>query len=52
MDYILKCALKAADLGFDIISHRDHFLVIDDERGCRLECWTFLTAIAVKTRSK
>lgn len=52
MDYILKCALKAADLGFDIISHQDHFLVINDERGCRPECWTFLTAVAVKTKVK
>ncbi|RLE81258.1 MAG: hypothetical protein DRJ52_04570 [Thermoprotei archaeon] len=52
IDYIRDCALKAAQLGFDVISHQDHFLVKSDERGCRPECWVMLTAIAVLTEVK
>ena len=52
IDYIFKCALKAAEIGFDVISHQDHFLVPGEERGCRPECWTMLTAIAVRTNVK
>lgn len=52
IDYIFKCALKAAKLGFDIVSHRDHLLVVNNRRGCRPECWTFLTAVAMSTHVK
>ena len=52
INYIMKCALKASEIGFDIISHQDHLLVVSDERGCRPECWTFLTAVAMKTNVK
>jgi len=50
IDYVYKCALKAAEIGFDVVSNQDHFLVIHDERGCRPECWTMLTAIAMTTK--
>jgi len=52
IDYVLRAAEKAAQLGFDVISHQDHFLVVDDERGCRPELWTMLTAVALKTKVK
>jgi len=52
IDHVYKCALKAAEIGFDIISNQDHFLVINDERGCRPECWTMLTAVAMTTKLK
>jgi len=52
IDYVMKCAGKAAELGFDLISHQDHFLVMSDESGCRPECWVFLTAVAVKYNVK
>ncbi|HDH07234.1 MAG TPA: LLM class flavin-dependent oxidoreductase, partial [Thermoproteales archaeon] len=52
IDYVLKAAKKAAELGFDVISHQDHFLVVDEERGCRPELWTMLTAVALTTGVK
>ena len=51
-DYIMKCALKAEELGFDGVTHEDHFWVLGIGSGCRPECWTFLTAVAMKTNLK
>lgn len=52
VDYIMKCALKAEKVGFDGVTHEDHFWVIKEGSGCRPECWTFLTAVAMKTNLK
>lgn len=49
MDYIMKCALKAEEMGFDGVSNEDHLWVKGLGAGCRPECWTMLTAIAAKT---
>jgi len=51
-DYIMECALKAEELGFDGVTHEDHFWVLGIGSGCRPECWTFLTAVAMKTNLK
>ncbi|RLE77311.1 MAG: hypothetical protein DRJ52_11390 [Thermoprotei archaeon] len=52
VDYIMKCALKAEKIGFDGVTHEDHFLVVRVGSGCRPECWTMLTAVAMKTNLK
>ena len=49
MDYIMECALKAEEIGFDGVSNEDHLWVKGLGAGCRPECWTMLTAIAAKT---
>ena len=50
MDYIMECALRAEELGFDGVSNEDHLWVKGLGSGCRPECWTMLTAIATKTK--
>ena len=52
IDYIMSCALKAEEIGFDGVSNEDHFWVTGIGGGCRPECWTMLTAIAAKTNLK
>ena len=52
VDYVFQSALKAAELGFDVVSHQDHFLYVHEERGCIPEVMTMLTAIAVTTGLK
>ena len=52
IDYVVKAAEKAAEIGFDVISHQDHFPVKHEEYGCGPELWSMLTAIAVKTKAK
>ena len=52
VNYVFESALKAAELGFDAVSHQDHFFYVHDERGTVPECLTMLTAIAMRTRLK
>ena len=52
IDYIMECALKAERIGFDGVSNEDHFWVTGIGGGCRPECWTMLTAVAMKTNLK
>jgi len=52
VEYIYKCALKAEEVGFDGLTHEDHFIVKGVGAGCRPECWTFLSAIAMVTKLK
>ncbi len=50
VDYNMRCAKKGEKVGFDVVSHQDHFLRESDETGCVPELWTFLTAVAVTTK--
>lgn len=52
IDYIMRCALKAEKIGFDGVTNEDHLWVKGVGSGCRPECWTMLTAIAMKTNLK
>lgn len=45
----MKCAMKSEDVGFDVVSHQDHFLWESEEIGCLPEMWTLLTAVAATT---
>ena len=49
VQHTLSCAEKAEKVGFDVVSHMDHFLYISEERGCIPECWTMLSAVAART---
>lgn len=49
VQYAMECAQRAEKVGFDVVSHMDHFLYISKERGCIPECWTMLTAVASRT---
>lgn len=52
MDTVFRCALKAERIGFDGVSCEDHLWVPRVGSGCRPECWTMLTAVAVRTGVK
>ncbi len=47
--HTLSCAEKAEEIGFDVVSHMDHFLYLSKDRGCIPECWTMLSAIGART---
>ena len=49
VQYVYECAKKGEEVGFDVVSHQDHFLYKSDETGCVPELWTFLTAVAATT---
>ena len=49
VQHTFECAMKAEKIGFDAVSHMDHFLYKSQDRGCIPECWTLLTAIASST---
>ncbi len=52
VDYIMRCALKAEKVGFDGVTNEDHLWVKGLGSGCRPECWTMLTAVAMRTGLK
>ena len=52
VNYVFESALKTAELGFDAVSHQDHFFYVHDERGTVPECLTMFTAVAMRTRLK
>jgi alkanesulfonate monooxygenase SsuD/methylene tetrahydromethanopterin reductase-like flavin-dependent oxidoreductase (luciferase family) len=49
VQFAMDCAFKAEKVGFDVVSHMDHFLFISKDKGCIPECWTMLTAVAART---
>lgn len=49
VQYVYECAQKGEKVGFDVVSHQDHFLKESDEKGCVPELWTFLMAVAATT---
>jgi len=46
---VMECARKAERVGFDVVSHQDHFIKESEEKGCVPELWTMLTAISTET---
>ncbi len=46
---VLECAKKGEEVGFDVVSHQDHFLKVSEEKGCVPELWTMLTTISTNT---